>query len=179
MSGHNKFSKIKHKKAAADAKKSNAFSKLSKLITNESKMCGGDVNSPGLATVIEMAKKENMPKDTIERAVKKGLGADAASLESITYEAYGPGGSAMIIETLSDNRNRIAGEVRHIFTKAGLELAQPGAASWAFTKADMEWVPNQTIELSDGDLEKLSNLIDSLEENEDVQKVYTNVSNLE
>ena len=178
MSGHNKFSKIKHKKAATDAKKSDAFSKISKLITNESKKCGGDVNSPGLATVIAMAKKENMPKDTIERAVKKGLGSDVADLEAITYEAYGPGGCAMIIETLSDNRNRIAGEVRHIFTKSGLELAQPGAAAWAFTKEEMEWKPNQTVELSDSDLEKLSNLMDLLDENEDVQKVYTNVSNL-
>lgn len=178
MSGHNKFSKIKHKKAASDAKKSNAFSKISKLITNESKKCGGDVNSPGLATVIAMAKKENMPKDTIERAVKKGLGADVADLEAITYEAYGPGGSAMIIETLSDNRNRIAGEVRHIFTKSGLELGTPGSVAWAFTKSEGEWVPNNPIELSDSDLEKLSNLIDTLDENEDVQKVYTNVSNL-
>jgi len=179
MSGHNKFSKIKHKKAASDAKKSNAFSKISKLITNESKKCGGDINSPGLATVIAMAKKENMPKDTIDRAVKKGLGADAATLESITYEAYGPGGSAMIIETLSDNRNRIAGEVRHILTKSGLVLSNPGSVSWAFTKQDGEWIANNPMELSDSDLEKLSDLIDKFDENEDVQKVYTNVSNLD
>lgn len=179
MSGHNKFSKIKHKKAASDAKKSNAFSKLSKLITNESKKCGGDVNSPGLATAIIAAKKENMPKDTIDRAVKKGLGSDVADLESITYEAYGPGGSAMIIETLSDNRNRIAGEVRHIFTKNNLELGTPGSVAWAFEKKDGEWIPSNPIELSESDLEKLSNLVSLLEENEDVQKVYTSVSNLD
>lgn len=178
MSGHNKFSKIKHKKAASDAKKSNAFSKISKLITNESKKCSGDVNSPGLATVILMAKKENMPKDTIERAVKKGLGSDVANLEAITYEAYGPGGCAMIIETLSDNRNRIAGEVRHIFTKSGLELGTPGSVLWAFTKTNSEWIPNNPMNLSDQEMKKLIEIIERLDENEDVQKVYTNVSNL-
>ena len=179
MSGHNKFSKIKHKKAASDAKKSNVFSKISKLITAESKKCNGDANSPGLATVIEMAKRENMPKDTIERAVKKGTDTNTAALEPVTYEAYGPGGCAIIVESLTDNKNRAAAEVRHILSKSGLELAQPGAASWAFTKEGFEWKPNSTISLVDNDLEKLSGLIESFEENEDVQKVFTNVSNLD
>jgi len=179
MSGHNKFSKIKHKKAASDAKKSNVFSRISKLITSESKKCNGDVNSPGLATVITMAKKENMPKDTIDRAVKKGTDKDTAAMDSITYEAYGPGGSAMIIETLSDNRNRIAGEVRHILSKSGLELGQPGSVAWAFQKVEGQWVATNPMELEEGDLEKLSNLIDNFDENEDVQGVYTNISNLD
>jgi YebC/PmpR family DNA-binding regulatory protein len=179
MSGHNKFSKIKHKKAANDAKKSNIFSRISKLITAESKKCGGDVNSPGLVTVIEMAKKENMTKDTIERAVKKGTDKNTAAMDPATYEAYGPGGCAMIIETLSDNKNRIAGEVRHILSKVGYELAQPGAASWAFTKTGFDWAANTTMELSDSDLEKLSALIEKFEENEDVQNIFTNVSNLD
>ncbi len=178
MSGHNKFSKIKHKKAANDAKKSNVFSRISKLITSESKKCNGDVNSPGLATVIEMAKKENMTKDTIERAVKKGTDKDTAAMEPSTYETYGPGGCAVIVETLSDNKNRIAGEIRHILSKSGYELAQPGAASWAFTKTGFEWTANTTVELSDSDLEKLSALIEKFEENEDVQNVFTNASNL-
>jgi YebC/PmpR family DNA-binding regulatory protein len=179
MSGHNKFSKIKHKKAASDAKKSNIFSKISKLITSESKKCNGDVNSPGLATVIEMAKRENMPKDTIERAVKKGIASDATALESVTYETYGPGGSAVIIEALTDNKNRAAAEVRHILSKSGLELAQPGAASWAFTREDFGWKANSTVDLSDDDLGKVNSLIEALEENEDIQKVYTNVGNLD
>jgi transcriptional/translational regulatory protein YebC/TACO1 len=100
MAGHNKFSKIKHKKAATDAAKSKVFSRLSKLITAESKKCNGDVNSPSLAQAIESAKKENMPKDTIERAIKKGTDSDTAAMDQMTYESYGPGGSAIIIEGL-------------------------------------------------------------------------------
>jgi YebC/PmpR family DNA-binding regulatory protein len=174
MAGHNKWSKIKHKKGAEDAKRSKIFSRLSKQITNESKKANGDVNSPGLASAIEAAKKENMPKDTIERAVKKGTDSGTAAMEPVTYETYGPGGSALIIEALTDNKNRAAAEIRHILSKGGFELAAPGAASWAFTKDGMDWTPNSTVALSEGDQEKLGTLIDNLEENEDVQGVYTN-----
>lgn len=174
MAGHNKWSKIKHKKGAEDAKKSKIFSKLSKVITLESKKANGDVNSPSLATVIETAKKENMPKDTIERAVKKGLDNDVEMMDQVIYESYGPGGSAMIIEGLTDNKNRAAAEVRHILSKNGLELASQGAASWAFTKEGGEWIPSQTIELTDTDGEKLGDIIDALEDLDDVQGVYTN-----
>lgn len=175
MSGHNKWSKIKNKKGAEDAKRSQVFSRLSKFITNESKKVNGLVTSPGLAAAIESAKKENMPKDTIERAVKKGTDSGTASLESVTYEAYGPGGCAIIIEALTDNKNRSAAEIRHTLSKSNLELAAPGSASWAFSKQNGEWVANTTIDLSDEDLEKLSNLVDKLEESEDVQGVFTNV----
>jgi len=174
MSGHNKWSKIKRKKGTEDAKRSKIFSKLSLLITSESKKVNGDVNSPSLATVIESAKKENMPKDTIDRAVKKGTDAGVAALESITYEAYGPGGCAIIIESLTDNKNRAAAEVRHTLSKAGFELATPGAATWSFERSDMEWVPTSTINLNDADGEKLGDLIDNLEDIDDVQTVYTN-----
>lgn len=174
MAGHNKWSKIRHKKGAEDAKRSKIFSKLSKVITMESKKTNGDVNSPSLATVIETAKKENMPKDTIERAVKKGLDSDAAMMDPVTYESYGPGGSAMIIEGLTDNKNRAAAEVRHILSKNGLELAAQGAASWAFSKEGDEWVPSQTVELNDNDGEKLGKIIEELEDNDDVQGVFTN-----
>jgi len=175
MSGHNKWSKIKHKKGASDAARSKVFSRLSKLITVESKLANGDVSSPSLATAIESAKKENMPKDTIDRAVKKGTDKDAASLDAVMYEAYGPGGSAIIIESLTDNKNRAAAEVRHALSKQGLELAAPGAASWAFTKEGAVWTPNSTLDLSDDDLEKLSKVVDEIEEIEDVQEVFTNV----
>jgi len=174
MSGHNKWSKIRHKKGAEDARRSKIFSKFSKLITMESKKANGDVTSPSLATVIESAKKENIPKDTIDRAVKKGLDSDTAALDQVLYESYGPGGSAIIIEGLTDNKNRAAAEVRHILTKNGLELASQGAASWAFTKTDGEWIPSQTIELNEEDGEKLCNIIDLLEDNDDVQGVFTN-----
>ncbi|MDA8611243.1 YebC/PmpR family DNA-binding transcriptional regulator [Candidatus Pacebacteria bacterium] len=116
-----------------------------------------------------------MPKDTIERAVKKGTDSGTASLDPVTYEAYGPGGCALIIEALTDNKNRIAAEVRHILSKGGFELAAPGAASWAFSKDGNAWKANTTMDLSDDDLEKLEKLVDAFDENEDVQGVYTNV----
>jgi len=174
MSGHNKWSKIKHKKGAEDAKRSNVFSKLSRQIIAESKICNGDTSSPSLATAIDAAKKENMPKDTIERAIKKGADKDTAALEAVTYEAYGPGGVAIVIEGLTDNKNRSAAEVRHLLSKRGLELAAQGAASWAFTHEGKEWIPNPTVPVSDGDGEKLGEIIDELEELDDVQAVFTN-----
>ncbi len=174
MAGHNKWSKIRHKKGAEDAKRSKIFSKLSKVITMESKKANGDINSPSLATVIETAKKENMPKDTIDRAVKKGLDNNAAMMDPVTYETYGPGGCAIIIEGLTDNKNRAAAEVRHILSKNGLELAAQGAASWAFTKEGGVWTPSQTVELNEDDGNKLGKTIEELEDNDDVQDVFTN-----
>ena len=124
---------------------------------------------------MEKARKENMSKDVIDRAVKKGLGSEAGSMEAITYEAYGPGGSAMIIEALTDNRNKAAQEVKFILSKNGSNLAEIGAASWAFEKKGQEWIANTTIDLEDEDLVKLEKLVDELEENDEVQNVYTNV----
>jgi YebC/PmpR family DNA-binding regulatory protein len=174
MSGHNKWSKIKHKKGAEDAKRSKVFSRLSRVITAESKRVCGNLTSPSLVAVIEIAKKANVPKDTIERAIKKGTETGTLAMDPVTYEAYGPGGCAMIIEALTDNKNRTAPEIRHIFSKNGYELASPGAAAWAFTKVDGVWTPNTTVDLADEDLEKLSALVDALEENDDVQEVFTN-----
>lgn len=179
MSGHNKFSKIKHKKANTDAKKSKLFSRYSKLITIESKKCNGDVNSASLAKAIELAKKENVTKDVIDKAVTKGTDSTAADLEAVMYEAYGPGGSALVVTALTDNKNRAAAEVRHIFSKAGFELASPGSALWAFSKTDDGYVAQTPLELSDNDMQKMVNLYDALEENEDVQNVYTNVVGLD
>lgn len=175
MAGHNKWSKIRHKKGAEDAKRSKVFSKYSKLITAESKKANGDTSSPSLATVIEAAKKENMPKDTIERAVKKGTESGTVAMDPVTYESYGPGGCAIIIEGLTDNKNRSAAEVRHALSKQNLELAAQGAASWAFTREGMSWTPNSTVELSDEDIEKLERIVEALEEIEDVQEVFVNV----
>ena len=179
MSGHNKFSKIKHKKASTDAKKSKIFSRYSKLITVESKKCNGDVNSASLARAIELAKKENVPKDVIEKAVKKGTDASAASLEPVMYEAYGPGGCALIISALTDNKNRTAPEIRHIFTKSGYELATPGSASWAFTKTNEGFIAQTPLELSEDDMQKLVTIYEQLDEHDDVQNIYTNVVGLD
>ncbi len=174
MSGHNKWSKIKHKKAASDAKKSKIYSKLVKLIQAESKDAKGDISSPGLRTAIDKAKAENMPKDTIDRAVKKGASSDAASMEHVTYEAYGPGGCAIIIEGLTDNKNRIAAEIKHTLSKNGSSLAAPGSASWAFEKTSEGWTAKTPSPISEEDSAKLEKLFEELEENDDVQEVYTN-----
>lgn len=174
MSGHNKWSKIKRKKAGEDAAKSKIFSKISRLLTAESKKCNGLVSSPSLATVIETAKAANMPKDTIERAIKKGTETNAAAMERVTYECFGPGGVAMVIEGLTDNRNRTAQEIRHALSEAGIELGAPGSAVWAFTKTADGWEPTMTVPLSDEDAEKLGSLVDTLEDLEDVQEVFAN-----
>jgi YebC/PmpR family DNA-binding regulatory protein len=174
MSGHNKWSKIKHKKEASDAKKSKVFSKLVKLIQTESKLAKGDVNSPNLKSAVEKAKKENVPKDNIERAIKKGASGDIESLERVTYEAYGPGGVAIVIEALTDNRNRTGAEVKHILTENNTNLSAQGSASWAFEKKDGIWIPQTMVSIDDDDSLKLEVLIEALEDQDDVQGVYVN-----
>jgi YebC/PmpR family DNA-binding regulatory protein len=174
MSGHNKWSKIKHKKAATDAKKSKIFGKLVRLIQVEARLANGDVTSPGLKTAIEKARAENMPNENIDRAIKKASEGGAEMLP-VTFEAYGPGGVGIIIEALTDNNNRTNAEIKHLLSKNGSALAAQGSVSWNFTRnAEREWEPNTTLEVSDADLEKLSNLVDAIEENDDVQEVYTN-----
>jgi len=174
MAGHNKWSKIKRQKEKTDAQKSKVFSKFAKLISTASREAKGDVNSPTLRAIIEKAREFNMPADNIKRAVEKGTGAGGEQLEHITYESYGPGGTALLIDALTGNRNKAAQEVKFILSKHGLELAQPGSASWAFKKENMEWVPTMTVPVSEEDSQKLEALIDELEDNDEVQDVYTN-----
>ncbi len=176
MSGHNKWSKIKNKKAVTDAAKSKIFSKMAKLISTASRQVEGDTASPILRAAIEKAREYNMPALNIERAVKKGTGSDAETLEAITYEAYGPAGSALIIEALTTNRNKAAQEIKFILSKHGFALATPGSATWAFkrepTTNDLQ--PTTTIQLSEEDGKILGTLIEELEDNDEVQDVYTN-----
>jgi YebC/PmpR family DNA-binding regulatory protein len=174
MSGHSKWAQIKRQKGSEDARKSKLFGKIGSLIASESKIAKGDVNAPGLRTAIEKAKKENMPKDTIERAIKKGLGKDMGDMETLLYEAYGPGGCALIIVVLSANRNKAAAEVKHLLLKHGAALAEQGSASWAFEETHEGWGAKTLIPLSDADTEILSSLVDVLEENDEVQEVFTN-----
>lgn len=174
MAGHNKWSKIKHKKAVTDAKKSKEFSRFAKLITLEAKQAGGNLDSPSLKKAIERAKAANMPSANIERAVKKGSDKNAASLEAVTYEAYGPGGSALIIDGLTDNKNRTSAEVKHLLSKQGLALAEQGAASWAFEKKDGEFIATTNIPLSEEDIEKLEKIVAQIEAHDDIDTVYTN-----
>lgn len=173
MSGHNKWSQIKTKKAKTDGQKSKIFGKFAKLIADEARKAGGNRNSPGLKSAIERAKAENMPNDNIERAIKKSTETKTA-MDAITYEAYGPGGCAMIIEALTDNRNKAAQEVKFILSKHGFALAGIGAASWAFAKEGASWKPTTTIPLEQADLELLEKLVEELEDNDEVQDVYTN-----
>jgi YebC/PmpR family DNA-binding regulatory protein len=134
MSGHSKWSTIKRKKGAADAKRGKIFTRLMREITVAAKMGGGDIDgNPRLRTAVAAAKTENMPKDNIDRAIKKGTGdLDGVSYEEITYEGYGPGGVGFVVECLTDNKNRAAAEVRHIFSKRGGSMAKNGAVSYQF-----------------------------------------------
>jgi YebC/PmpR family DNA-binding regulatory protein len=173
MSGHNKWSKIKHKKAATDAERSKLFSKHSALIAMESRQCRGDITSPGLIAAIERAKKDSMPKDNIERAIQKGAGTTGTALQEVLFEAFGPGGIAILITAITDNNNRTSQEIRSIFTKLGLQLGAPGSAIWAFTKTVDGYVPLSPVEPSESDGEALTLLIEKLENNDDVQDIFT------
>ncbi len=136
MAGHNKWSSIKHKKGAADKKRAKIFTKLIKEITVAARMGGGDPDSnPRLRHAVAQAKAANMPKDNLERAIKKGTGElEGADYEEILYEGYGPAGVAVLVECLTDNRNRTIAEVRHIFSKAGGNVGTDGCVAWMFDK---------------------------------------------
>ncbi len=136
MSGHSKWATIKHKKGAADAKRGKIFTKLIKEITVAAKLGGGDEEAnPSLRTAIIKAKSANMPKDNIERAIKKGTGdLDGVTYSELTYEGYGPGGVALLIDTLTDNKNRTAADVRSQLTKGGGTLGTTGCVSYLFKK---------------------------------------------
>jgi len=137
MSGHSKWSTIKYKKGAADAKRGKIFTKLIKEITLAARLGGGDIEGNArLRQAIAVAKAENMPKDNIERAIKKGSGGleGGAAYEEIVYEGYGPGGVAVLIEVMTDNKNRTVSEIRHIFSKHGGNLGENGCVAWIFEK---------------------------------------------
>jgi len=136
MSGHSKWSTIKRKKGATDAKRGKIFTKLIKEITVAARFGGGDVDAnPRLRTAIANAKAENMPKDNIERAIKKGTGElEGFSYEEVIYEGYGPGGAAVLVESVTDNKNRTVADVRHIFSKSGGNLGEAGCVGWMFEK---------------------------------------------
>ena len=236
MSGHNKWASIKHKKGAADARRGKVFTKLIKEITVAARFGGGDPDgNPRLRSAILAAKSENMPKDNIERAIKKGTGElEGVSYEESIYEGYGPGGAAVMVETLTDNKNRAVAEIRHIFSKNGGSLGENGCVAWMFNKkgyinvekggvnedvlmetsieagaedvredeggfeiitapedfetvkaaleaasipfmeAEITMLPQSTADLKGKEAEQMVRLMDSLDDCDDVQKVYTN-----
>jgi YebC/PmpR family DNA-binding regulatory protein len=236
MAGHSQFKNIMHKKGKQDAIRSKLFSKFAREITVAAKMGLPDPNmNARLRAAVLAARAENMPKDNIERAIKKASGADAENYDEVRYEGYAPGGVAVIIEALTDNRNRTAGEVRSYFTKAGGSLAETGAVSFMFDrvgmiefdrkaasedammeaaieagaddvvsneeshevitsveslrdvakaleekfgdpkKAVLVWKPQNAVAVDDEAGEKILKLIGALEDNDDVQNVYSNV----
>jgi YebC/PmpR family DNA-binding regulatory protein len=137
MSGHSKWASIKHKKAATDAKRGKLFTKLARAITVAAREGGGDPEGNAtLATAIQKARDQSMPKDNIQRAIDRGTGegADGVAIERILYEGYGPGGAAVLVEALSDNRNRTGSEIRHAFDRHGGSLGEPNSVAWQFEK---------------------------------------------
>jgi YebC/PmpR family DNA-binding regulatory protein len=137
MAGHSKWAGIKHKKAIVDARRGKLFTKLARAITVAAKEGGGDIEgNPALSLAVQKAKDASMPKDNIERAIAKGTGegADADALEAVMYEGYGPGGVAILVEALTDNRNRTGSEIRHAFNKHGGNLGEPGSVAYLFDK---------------------------------------------
>lgn len=175
MSGHSKWSTIKHKKGIQDAKRGKIFTKLIKEITVAAKIGGGDPTAnPRLRTAILTAKGENLPKDKVERAIKKGTGGlEGVNYEDIVYEGYGPGGAAVLIESLTDNKNRAVADIRHIFSKCAGNLGENGCVGWMFDKKGLIVINKQ-----DADEEVLMEIAidagaEDVKEEDDVFEVIT------
>lgn len=147
MSGHSKWSSIKHKKAARDAKKGKLFTKVIKEITVAARMGGGEIGAnPRLRTAVQAAKAASMPNDNIDRAIKKGTGElESVAYEEIQYEGYGPGGAAIMVQVLTDNKNRTVQEIRHLFAKHGGNLGENGCVAWMFDKKGLITVEKAKI----------------------------------
>ena len=181
MSGHSKWHSIKHKKGAADAKRGKIFTRLIKELSVAARAGGGDPDmNPRLRTIVAEAKANNMPRENIERAIRRGTGQEpGVSYEEAQYEGYGPGGAAVIIDVLTDNKNRTAGEIRHLLEKYGGNLAAPNAVAWMFNKKGYI-----IVEKSKADEEKLMNTVldagaDDFQEDEDNFEVFTAPENFQ
>lgn len=178
MSGHSKWSKVKHQKAITDARKGKVFSKMAKMIAIAARKGGDPEMNPTLRLAIEKARGVNMPKENIERAIKKGTGEDKqGQLEELTYEAYGPNGTPLIIEAITDNKNRTLAEIKHILNTHNGKLAEAGSVKYMFEKKGEDWEPKYPMDISDENLKtQLEKLFESLDENEDVKEIYSNVN---
>jgi YebC/PmpR family DNA-binding regulatory protein len=178
MSGHSHWAGIKHKKELTDKKRGKIFSKIAKMIAIAARKGGDPEINPALRLAIEQAKSVNMPKENIERAIKKGTGEDKTGLlEEVTYEAYGPNGTPLIIETITDNRNRTLAEIKHILNSFNSKLAETGSVKYLFDKKGEDWVPKYSIEITDEKLkEQLTKLFEALDEQDDVKEIYSNIN---
>jgi YebC/PmpR family DNA-binding regulatory protein len=181
MSGHNKWSSIKHKKGAADAKRGKVFTKVIREITVAARMGGGDLNgNPRLRAAVALAKAENMPKDNIDRAIKKGTGElEGVSYEEANYEGYGPGGVAVLVDCLTDNKNRTVADVKHLFERYGGSLGEPGCVAYMFEKKGLIVIEKDKV-----DEEELLDLVleagaEDVKEEETEFNVITDASDFE
>ncbi len=181
MSGHSKWSTIKHKKGAQDAKRGRIFTKLIKEIMVAARLGGGDPSgNPRLRAAIAAAKSENMPKDNIERAIKKGTGElEGVTYEEITYEGYGPGGIAVLVEAMTDNRQRTVAEMRYIFSKRGGNLGEPGSVAWIFEKKGLILVNKDKVDEDTLMTIALDAGADDLQEQENEWEVHTSPEDFE
>lgn len=177
MSGHSRWSQIKHKKALTDAQRSKHFSKLARLIALASREKGSDPNTnAALQAAIEKAREANMPSDNIERAIKRGAGAEKDALEEVLFEAYGPGGAALLITGITDNKNRTTQEVKHTLGEHGAKLAGPGSARFLFQKTEDGWQTTTPLEIDQSTKETLTKLFEALDEHDDINDIYTNAN---
>jgi YebC/PmpR family DNA-binding regulatory protein len=181
MSGHNKWSSIKHKKGAADAKRGKVFTKVIREITVAARMGGGDINgNPRLRAAVALGKSENMPKDNIDRAIKKGTGElEGVSYEEANYEGYGPGGVAVLVDCLTDNKNRTVADVKHLFERYGGSLGEPGCVAYMFEKKGLIVIEKDKV-----DEEELLDLVleagaEDVKEEETEFNVITDASDFE
>ena len=175
MAGHNKWTQIKRQKAVTDSKKSKVFSKCAKIITLAARKGADPAMNFELRTATEKAKAENMPLENIERAIAKGSGkGEGSDLESARYEAYGPGGTAIIIDVITDSKNRTVAEIKHLLAEHNAKFAEQGSVLWAFDITAQKVTPKITVEISPEYKEALGKLVEALADLDDTQEIYTN-----
>lgn len=176
MSGHSKWSTIKHKKALTDAKRSKVFSKIASVITIAARRGGDPDKNPTLRAAIEKAREVNLPKENIDRAIKRGTGEIAgAQIEEVTYGAFGPGGAAILITAITDNKNRTLAEIKKILQEHKAKFAEPGSIQWMFRREGADWIPNSPIKIEDENVKKkLAALYEVLDDAQDVNEIYDN-----
>jgi YebC/PmpR family DNA-binding regulatory protein len=181
MSGHSKWSTIKHKKGAADAKRGAIFTKLAKGLTVAAQNGGADPDMNfSLRLAVDRARAANMPKDNIDRAIQRGVGGDkATALDDVTYEGYGPGGVAIIVEATTDNRNRTAGQVRAVFSKHGCSLGESGTVAWQFKRRGTISVPAAGIDADELTMAAIDAGAVDVEADEDYVTVYTEMADFQ
>ena len=172
MSGHSKWSQIKHKKGISDQKKGQLFSKLAKKISIAAREGADPSANYKLQSVIEEARTFNMPKENIERAIRRASEKDAAMLSEVIIQAMGPGGVAVVIEGITDNKNRTINEIKHILAQNEFKMVPENSLNWMFST---DWMPHAPLEAEQAAQEKLDKLLEELDNNDDVENIYTNL----